>query len=201
MSNHWKPGKKFVELEAAARPVARPSRIRRDPVQINGNAAATAKRRVNSRERDLYLGIAGVLIFATGIAAGIIALSIFTVTHSDSGADARVAEFGQCYNAQGPNCVLDGGTIYVGGERVEIAGMETPAIADAKCDAEHDRGVDAATQLALLLNSGPVSLSAPFRDQSGRTVRNVAVKGRDVALKMISADLAHEPGSGLTWCH
>ena len=201
MSKHWKPGKKFVELEPAARPVARPSRIRRDPVQINGNVAATAKRRVNSRERDLCLGIAGVLIFATGIAAGIIALSIFTVTHSDPGADARVAEFSQCYNAQGPNCVLDGGTIYVGGERVEIAGMETPAIADAKCDAEHDRGVDAATQLALLLNSGPVSLGAPFRDQNGRTVRKVAVKGRDVALKMISFDLAHEPGSGLTWCH
>jgi micrococcal nuclease len=201
VSKHWKPGKKFVELNPAARPVARPSRIRREPVQINGNIAVTAKRRANSRERDLYLGIAGVLIFATGIAAGIVALSTFTVSHPDPDADARAAQFGQCYNAQGPNCVVDGGTIYVGGERIEIAGMEAPGIVDAKCEAEHDRGVDAATQLALLLNSGAVSIGAPFRDQAGRTVRKVEVKGRDVALKMISLDLAHEAGSGLTWCH
>jgi micrococcal nuclease len=200
VSKHWKPGKKFVELEPAARPVARPSRIRRDPVQINSNTLAAPRRRT-SRERELFLGIAGVLIFATGIAAGIIALSIFTVTHPDPAAETRAAEFSQCYNAQGPNCVLDGGTIYVGGERVEIAGMEAPAIADAKCDAEHDRGVDAATQLALVLNSGPVSLGAPFRDRDGRTVRKVEVKDRDVALEMIGFDLAHEPGSGLTWCH
>lgn len=199
MSKHWKPGKKFVELEPAARPVARPSRIRRDPVQINSNTLAAPRRRT-SRERELFLGIAGVLIFATGIAAGIIALSIFTVTHPDPDADTRAAQYGQCYNAQGPNCVLDGGTIYMGGERIEIAGMEAPGIADAKCDAEHDRGVDAATQLALLLNSGPVSIGPTFRDQDGRTVRRVEVSNRDIARKMINLDLAHEPGSGLSWC-
>ena len=199
MSKHWKPGKKAVELEPAAGPAARPSRIRRDPVQINSNTLVAPRRRI-SRERELFLGIAGVLIFATGIAAGIIALSIFTVTHPDPDADARAAQFGQCYNAQGPNCVLEGGTIYVGGQRVEIAGMEAPGIADAKCDAEHDRGVLAATQLALLLDSGPVSIGAPFRDRDNRTVRKVEVSGRDVALKMINLDLAHEAGSGLSWC-
>jgi hypothetical protein len=46
-----------------------------------------------------------------------------------------------------------------------------------------------------------VSLGAPFRDRDGRTVRKVEVKDRDVALEMIGFDLAHEPGSGLTWCH
>ena len=180
--------------------MARPSRIRREPVQINANLAAAPQRRRSSRERELFLGIAGVLIFATGIAAGIIALSIFTVSHADPEADARALQFSQCYNAQGPNCVLDGGTIYAGGARVEIAGMEAPAIADAQCDREHDRGVDAATQLALLLDSGPVTIGAPFRGQDGRTVRKVEVKGRDVALKMINLDLAHEAGSGLGWC-
>jgi micrococcal nuclease len=199
VSKHWNPGKKTVELVAGASPPARPSRIRRNPVQINNNTVATT-RRASNRERDLYLGIAGVLVFAAVIAAGIVALSIFTVSHSDPAADARAAQFNQCYNAQGPNCVLDGGTIYVGGERVEIAGMDAPGIADARCDKEHDRGVEAATQLALLLNSGPVTMGTPFPDQSGRTVRRVEVKGRDVALKMISLDVAHEAGSGLTWC-
>ena len=198
---HWKPGKKTVELRTAAAP-ARPSRIRRDPVPINSNIAAERPRKpANLRERELFLGIAGILVFAAAITAGIIALGIVTVFHDDPAADARAMQFSQCYTAQGPNCVADGGTIYTGGEKVVIAGIEAPAIADAKCDAEHDRGVMAATQLAELLNSGPVSVGAPFRDQDGRLVRKVEVKGRDVALTMIARNQAHEAGSGLTYCH
>jgi len=92
-------------------------------------------------------------------------------------------------------------TIYANGERVEIAGLDAPGIGDAKCDREHDRGVEAASELAELLNSGPVTIGKPFRDQNGRRVSKVEVKGRDVALKMIGDDVAHETNSGLAWCH
>jgi len=110
-------------------------------------------------------------------------------------------QFSQCYNAQGPNCVLDGGTIYADNQRVEIAGIDAPGIRDAKCDVEHDRGIEAASQLALLLNSGPVSIGKPYRDGiTGRTVRKVEVKGRDVALTMIGQNMAHAVNSGLTYC-
>jgi hypothetical protein len=197
VSKHWKPGKTTVQLEAAPRP----SRIRRDPVRINSNVPAKSERPSNLRKRELFGGIAGVLIFATGIGAGVIALSIFTVFHDDPAADARAVQFSQCYNAEGPNCVLDGDTIHAGGERVQIAGIEAPRIADARCPAEHDRGIYSATLLAELLNSGPVTIGAPFRDQIGRTVRKVEVKGRDVALKMVDQDAAHETASGLTYCH
>jgi len=98
--------------------------------------------------------------------------------------------------------VLDAGTIYSNNSRVEIAGLDAPSILDAKCDEERERGIAAATELALLLNSGPVSLGEPFRDSlTGRTVRKVEVKGRDVALTMINQNLVHEPNSGLAWCH
>lgn len=197
MSTHWKPGKKTVAMGAAPRP----SQIRRDPVRLAPNVPARPQRPLNYRERELFLGMAAILIFGAIIAAGIIAFSIFTVFHDDPAADAQAAQFSQCYNAQGPNCVLDGGTIYTGGERVGIAGVDAPRIADAACDAEHDRGVQAATMLALVLNSGPVSVGPPFRDATGRTVRRVEVKGRDVAAKMLDEDLAHQPGSGLAWCH
>jgi hypothetical protein len=196
VSKHWNPGKKTVELD----PPPRPSRIRRDPVPINGNVAAKP-RPAYSRERELFFGIVGILIFAAGIGAGIIAFSIYTVFRDDPEADARAARFNQCYNASGPNCVVDGGTLYSAGERVQIAGIEAPGIGDAKCDEEHDRGVYSATLLAELLNSGPVTIGASFRDQLGRTVRKVEVKGRDVAIKMIGEDAAHEVNSGLTWCH
>ena len=196
MSKHWKPGKKTVALN----PVARPSRIRRDPVKINANVPAKPLRPLNYRERDLYFGIAGILIFAAAIAAGIIGFSIFTVTRDDPAADARAAQFGQCYNAQGPNCVVDGDTFYVGARQVEIAGIEAPRIEDARCPAEHDRGVAAAVELVELLNSGGVTIGEATSDPSGRAVRKVEVKGRDVATKMIDLSLAREAGSNPSWC-
>jgi endonuclease YncB( thermonuclease family) len=198
VSKHWKPDKKTVVLS----PSARPSRIRREPVQLNPNVPARPQRPINYREIELYGGIAGILVFAALIAAMIIGLAVFTVFRDDPDADVRALQFSQCYNAQGPNCVLDGGTIYVNNQRVEVAGIDAPSIADAKCDAERDRGIAAATELAMILNSGPVVLGEPFRDAlTGRTVRKVEVKGRDVALKMIADNVAHEPNSGLSYCH
>ena len=198
MSKHWKPGKKTVALS----PAPRPSRIRREPVQLNPNVpAAKPQRPINYREIELYGGIVGILVFAALIAAMVIGLAVFTVFRDDPEADARAMQFSQCYNAQGPNCVLDGGTIYADNQRVEIAGIDAPGIRDAKCDVEHDRGIEAASQLALLLNSGPVSICKPYRDGiTGRTVRKVEVKGRDVALTMIGQNMAHAVNSGLTYC-
>ena len=200
MSQHWNPGKTTVKLDAGARPAARPSRIRREPVPINANIPVKPQRPANLRERELVLGMIGIVIFAAMITAAVIMGAMFTVVHDDPAADARAAQFSQCYNAQGSNCVLDGGTIYVGGKRVLIAGIDAPGINDAKCDRERDRGIDAATQLAELLNSGTVTVGAPFRDATGRTVQKVAINGRDVAARMIDGNLAHEAGSGLSWC-
>ncbi|MEP6983370.1 MAG: hypothetical protein ABI853_06970 [Sphingomicrobium sp.] len=196
MSKHWKPGKKTVALN----PAARPSRIRRDPVPLNGNGPTKPPRPSNTRERELYFGIAGIIIFAAAIVAGIIGFSIFTAVPDDPTAAARAAQFGQCYNAQGPNCVLDGDTFYVGAKQVAIAGIEAPRIADARCPAERDRGVTAAVELAELLNSGRVTIGAATRDPSGRAVRKVEVKGRDVATTMIDRSLAREAGSSPSWC-
>lgn len=200
VSKHWKPGKKIVRLDATARPAARPSRIRREPVQLNPNIPTRPARPVNTRERELFFGIVGIMIFGVAIAAALIGFSAFTTMHDDPAADVRAAQFSQCYNAEGPNCVLDGQTFYITGKRVDIAGIEAPGIVDARCDREHDRGVAAAVGLVELLNSGPVSISRPFRDQDGRRVRSVEVRGRDVALTMIARDMVHQADSGLSWC-
>jgi hypothetical protein len=65
-----KPGKKSVEL----RPVARPSRIRRDPVP--GAEADRLARAAwwNSSEWEIRLALAGVTFFALAIAAVVIDL-------------------------------------------------------------------------------------------------------------------------------
>jgi micrococcal nuclease len=192
MSKHWKPGKKTVEL----RPVARPSRIRRDPVRIEEK-----KVQKRSEEREIWGGVAGVLLMAAAVTAVIVGISIATFSRYDPAAEARTQRFAQCYDADGPNCVLDGDTIYVGGGKVQIAGIAAPQIQGAQCDAERSRGIDSAVRLADLLNSGKVTVSPAFRDEYGRGVRSVQVKGRDVAERMINIGLARRYfGERPNWC-
>jgi micrococcal nuclease len=149
----------------------------------------------------MWGGVAGVVLFGVALAVLVVGISVATIFHEDRAAAARALRFGQCYNAAGPNCVLDGATIYVARQKVTIAGVEAPQIQGARCDAERSRGIDAAVRLADLLNSGKVSVGAPFRDAEGRVVRKVQVNGEDAGEALISAGAAREyDGSRGTWC-
>jgi endonuclease YncB( thermonuclease family) len=186
VSKHWKPRKATVELV--------PSRIRRDPVREE------KVREVRSREREAWGGFIGVPLFAAAFAVLVVGVSAVTFSRYDAQEAARARRFGQCYNSAGPNCVLDGDTIYAAGQRVEIAGLEAPQIQGAACAAERTRGVEAAVRLADLLNSDQVRVSRAFRDRSGREVRKVEVGGEDVGEAMIDAGAAREIGSDPDWC-
>jgi len=192
VSKHWKPGKKTVELEQAARP----SRIRRDPVRQE------KKVEQQSREQEMWLGVAGILFMATLLVATIIGISTTMVFKNDPAADAADSvQFGQCYNSDGRNCVLDGDTIYVDRAKVLIAGIEAPDINGARCDQEKSRGIAAAVALSDLLQSGNVTVSPAFRDEYGRTVSKVAVKGQDVADYLISHSFVRAfTGEKQKWC-
>jgi endonuclease YncB( thermonuclease family) len=189
VSKQWKPGKKTVALE----PAARPSRIRRDPVP------AQKKVEPVSREREILGGVAGVVLFATAICAVIIGIAATIYIRAEDPAEA--SHFGQCYNAFGPNCVIDASTIRAGGETVRIAGIDTPSIQDAQCEAERTRGIDAAVRLANLLNSGKVSVGRASSDASGHEVRSVEAGDRNVGEAMIAMGIAHPSGEGAPgWC-
>lgn len=195
MSKHWKPSKTTVALGPA-----RPSRIRREPVRLSETAApAKARTAVRSRTQEMWGSVTGILLIATALVVVIVGVSIATISHDDPAADARALQYDQCYNG-GQNCVVDGGTIYVDGEKAVIARVDAPRIQGAACPEEQDKGIDTATRLANLLNSGTVTLGAPFRDPYGRQVRSVEVKGADVANWMISTGIAHEYGFGHSWC-
>jgi endonuclease YncB( thermonuclease family) len=198
MSKPWKPGGSAMQV--------RPSRIRREPLRREPvrvlSKAEMEKAEARAREREIWSGVGGVVLFAAGIALLIVGISIATIFRGDDpAAAARAQRFGQCYNAEGTNCVLDGGTIYVGGERVQIAGIAAPQIQGAACSRERSRGIEAAVRLADLLNSGKVTLGRAFREPDGREVRKVQVDGEDVAATMIDAGVAREPGSeDGSWC-
>jgi endonuclease YncB( thermonuclease family) len=198
VSKHWKPGRKTILVP----PGARPSRIRREPVRLHGGSEPPKERKtlLTPQEREMWGGVTGVLLFAAAIAVVIVAIGAVTFFRDDPEAAARAQRFGQCYNG-GANCVIDGAAIYVQGVRVEIAGIEAPSIQNAKCDAERTRGIDAAVRLADLLNSGRVSVSAAFRDASGRDVRKITVNDEDVAETLIDAGAARKSdGQGQGWC-
>ena len=114
-------------------------------------------------------------------------------------APIQTEKFGDCTG--GPNCVIDGETIRVGGDTLKIAGMRAPRIRSARCDAEEQRGVKAVEELTALLNSGKVTTGDQVREPDGQTRTEVLVNGQDVAAAMIAASAAREAGSiPPSWC-
>lgn len=183
-----KPLKKTVELA--------PSRIRRQP------AREEAKVEPLSREWEIGLGIAGISLFAVLIAMLTIGVSVVTGRDFTAGAaPVHAVRFSSCAGGSAPDCVVDGDTIYLARQRVEIGGMDVPRIQGAACDQERSRGFDAAVRLADVLNGGKVTLAGKVRGLDGRVRTKVEVDGGDVALAMIGAGVARQPsGSPQDWC-
>ena len=199
MSKHWKPDRQGAAL--------RPSRIRRDPVPLAGSrirrAPPPVQKKVEppSEEREIWGGIAGVLLLCVAIAVVTVGVSVATIFRTDPNAAADAARFGQCYNAPGPNCVLDGDTIEFAGERVEIAGIQAPKIDGAGCPNERERGIEAAVRLADLLNRGKVATAGEEREPDGSVRTKVQVDGLDVGVAMVNAGVARDSSDGPgSWC-
>jgi endonuclease YncB( thermonuclease family) len=120
--------------------------------------------------------------------------------------DGRIeikTEFGRCHEGGGKNCVVDGDTVWIGGEKVRIQGIDAPETHEPKCDAEERLGTRSADRLQALLSSGTVVATRGERDRdpNGRLLRNLAVDGRDVGQTLIEEGLARAyGGSKKGWC-
>lgn len=191
---HWNPGREPVAI--------RGSKIRRDPAQVSRirrEPPPVAKKTVFRNDtQETWFGVAGVLTVAAVLVAVIVGVSYFTFFKSDPAAD--VLRFGQCYNGEAANCVVDADTAFIAGQRVEIAGLVAPRIRDGQCDAERSLGISAAMALADALNSGPVTVGAPFTDEDGRTAQTVTAGKKDVARALIDQKLALRVGKKPKFC-
>jgi endonuclease YncB( thermonuclease family) len=117
--------------------------------------------------------------------------------------DAVRAAFSYCKWGGGTNCVVDGDTFYIGGEKVRVAGIDAPETHPSRCADEARLGNAATEQLHALLNSGAVTMTSIDRDRDryGRLLRNVAVDGADVGEAMVSSGVAREYAGGRRpWC-
>ena len=191
---HWNPGKEPVGIKGSKirRDPAQVSRIRREPLPVAKKVVA------RSDTQETWFGVAGVLSVAAVLVAAIVGISYFTFFKTDPAAEA--IRFGQCYNAEASNCVVDADTAFIAGERVEIAGLVAPRIRDGQCDAERSTGISAAMALADALNSGPVTVGAPFTDEDGRTAQTVTAGKTDVARALIDQKLALRVGRKPKFC-
>jgi endonuclease YncB( thermonuclease family) len=195
VSKHWKPGKKTVELEGAARP----SRIRRDPLLVASPADVDKKAYWRTAEWDRRFAVIGITIFALAIFVVTIGVSAIMGADDGAAAPANPLQFGRCEG--GANCVIDSDTIRVAGATVQIAGMQTPQIDSPRCPEEQRRGTKAVERLIELLNSGKVTVGEAVQGTDGSLRRKVAVDGRDIAQTMIASGLAQvDDGARHGWC-
>ena len=115
-----------------------------------------------------------------------------------------VGKFALCSVAFGRDCVVDGDTIQVNGERIRMVDYDTPEISEPRCASEYALGEKAKFRLLELLNSGTVEIrpwGARDIDKYGRKLRLVLVDGRSVGDTLISEGMAWPwEGHRHAWC-
>ena len=118
------------------------------------------------------------------------------------GAGVR-ASFGLCHSGGGTNCVVDGDTIWLGGENIRVADIDAPETHEPRCAEEQALGDRATARLHELVNNGTVTLTPIDRDEDsyGRKLRIVRVDGTSVGETLVSEGLARwYEGGRRGWC-
>lgn len=113
------------------------------------------------------------------------------------------AAFTLCAEAPRINCVVDGDTFWIAGEKVRIADINAPETRQAACPKERALGQRATLRLLGLLNAGPftLELTGPATDRYGRALRVVRRGDRSLGEMLVNEGLA-EPWRGRRsdWC-
>lgn len=105
--------------------------------------------------------------------------------------------------APGPrdNCVVDGDTFWLAGEKIRVAGIDTPETDQAKCPAERARGLQAKRRLLELLNAAPYQIQRSGRDRYGRTLAVVTNSRGSIGDQLVRGALARTwDGKRHPWC-
>ncbi|MCA1869389.1 thermonuclease family protein [Agrobacterium genomosp. 3] len=127
-----------------------------------------------------------------------------TATPHVNVASAVPRTFVRCGKGFRVTCVVDGDTLWLNGQKIRIADIDTPEISSPGCRAEAQRGERAANRLVELLNKGPVAIrSVGDRDvdRFGRALRIVLVNEQNVGDFLIAEGLARPwEGQRQSWC-
>ena len=98
------------------------------------------------------------------------------------------------------NCVHDGDSFWLNGERVRIADIDAPEL-NGRCRYESELALAARRRLLDLLNAGPNTIRRTGRDRYGRTLALVLRGNRSVGDMLVSEGLARTwSGRREPWC-
>jgi endonuclease YncB( thermonuclease family) len=110
----------------------------------------------------------------------------------------------KCGTTKRITCVVDGDTLWLSGEKIRVADIDTPEISEPKCASELVRGNKATDRFIALINQGPFELHAwPGRDTDryGRKLRVLVRDGRSLGDILVSEGLARTwSGRRQPWC-
>ncbi|MFW2831702.1 thermonuclease family protein [Sphingomonas sp. ID0503] len=144
---------------------------------------------------------AGVLGSAAGI---LLPRQPATVTSSTAPTDpVPQRRFSICHTGGGTNCVVDGDTIWVDGEKIRVADIDAPETHPPRCDYEAKLGKRATERLAQLVNEGPFNLEVLDRDTDryGRKLRVLVRSGHSLGDQLVAEGLARTwEGRRRPWC-
>lgn len=98
------------------------------------------------------------------------------------------------------NCVVDGDTVWIDGEKIRLLNVDAPEIGQADCRAERQRGI-AARDRMVQLTTGRPEIFRQGKDRYGRTLAHVRFAGRDIGEALIATGHARRwEGRKADWC-
>ncbi len=113
-------------------------------------------------------------------------------------------QFHKCDTGSRKACVVDGDTIWLDGQKIRIADIDTPEVGEPKCSSELALGNRATERMLELINEGPFEIKAwPGRnaDRYGRKLRVLIRDGRSLGDILVSEGLARTwSGRREPWC-
>lgn len=88
------------------------------------------------------------------------------------------------------NCIVDGDTVWVDGEKIRISGIDAPEI-EGKCHFERNLAEQAKRRLSQLLSAEPFVVARTGEDRYGRTLATIHLRySADVGLIIVRDGLA-----------
>lgn len=124
-------------------------------------------------------------------------------SHAFAPGQSSATKFVICHVGGGQNCVVDGDTVWVDGEKIRVADVDAPETHPPRCRREADLGERATRRLAELLNAGPIELRTVNRDRDryGRKLRVLVRNNRSLGDVLVSEGLARTwDGKRKPWC-
>ena len=165
--------------------------------------------KLDPRRRQRKKRVSQLLLAVCALLLGTIAWSVISTpppalkTLQPEIATFRPARFGSCVTGGGVNCVVDGDTFWMDGERIRVADIDAPETHPPRCAYEAQLGQRATDRLRELLNNGPIELEAVDRDKDvyGRKLRIVTRNGESLGDRLVQEGLAR-PWTGMRrpWC-